>query len=424
MKQRTERAEAGMQVIFPRVCGLDVHKKVVVACVRILDGGLRVRAIVRRFGTMTADLRQLLEWLQAEQVTHVAMESTGVLWKPVYNILEGHLEVWVVNAQHLKKVPGRKTDITDAQWIAQLLQCGLVRASFVPARAQRDLRDLTRQRTRLVQHRVTVTNRIHKVLEDANIKLAAVASDALGMSGRQMIEALIAGEHDATVLAELARRRLRGKIPALQLALEGKVTDHHRFLLRELLDQLDYLERKIATLSARIEQTAPPLFEHCTALVDTVPGIARVAAQAILAETGTNMAQFPTHKHLCSWAAQSPGNHESAGKRKSGKTAKANKWLDAVLTEVAWAAARTRATYLNAQYHRLAPRRGKKRAIGAVKHSILTAIYFIVRDHVEYKDLGPDHFTRLNPQQQTRYHVRKLQQLGHKVELTPLNQAA
>jgi transposase len=347
------------------------------------------------------------------------MESTGVFWKPVYNILEGNgMEVWVVNAQHLKKVPGRKTDVTDAEWIAQLLQCGLVRPSFVPDRTQRELRDLTRNRTRLVQQRVTVTNRIHKVLEDANIKLASVASDALGASGRDMIEAIIRGQDDSEALAELARRRLRGKIPELRLALEGKITDHHRFLLRELLDQLDYCERKIETLSGRIEQIAPPLFKQSTGLLDSVPGVGVQAAQAILAETGTNMNQFPSAKHFCSWAAQSPGNNESAGKRKSGKPAKGNKWLDAVLTEAAWAAARTKKTYLNAQYHRLTPRRGKKRAIGAVKHSILTAIYFMVRDQVPYKDLGADHFTRINPEQQTRYYVRKLQELGHTVELT------
>jgi len=415
---------AGMQVIFERVCGLDVHKGVVVASVRIMSAGGRVRSENRRFGTMTKDLLALLDWLKQAQVTHVAMESTGVFWKPIYNILEGHLEVWVVNARHLQKVPGRKTDMSDAQWIAQLLQCGLLKPSFVPKREQRDLRDLTRNRTRLVQQRATVANRIHKVLEDANIKLGSVASDVLGVSGRAMIEGIIAGQQDAEQLAELAQRRMRGKIPQLRLALEGKVTEHHRFLLREHLEQYDYLERKITALEQRIEQATSPFFKHAAALVDTVPGVAPAAAQAILAETGVDMAQFPSHKHLCSWAGRCPGNHESAGKRHSGKTVKANKWLDAILTECAWAASRTKATYLNAQYHRIAPRRGKKRAIGAVKHSILTAVYFIVRDQVPYKELGADHFTRLNPEQQTRYHVRKLQQLGHNVELSPIEEAA
>jgi transposase len=373
---------------------------------------------------MTRDLLELLDWLKQAGVSHVAMESTGVFWKPIYNILEGHLQVWLVNAQHLKKVPGRKTDVSDAQWIAQLLQCGLLRPSFVPARPQRDLRDLTRNRVRLVQQRATVVNRIQKVLEDCNIKLAAVACDVLGVSGRHMIEAIIRGEQDEAVLAEMALKRLRGKLPQLRLALQGLVTEHHRFLLRELLEQHDYLGGKIAALSERIEHLTPPLFKQCVELLDTIPGVATDAAQAILAEIGTNMAQFPTHKNLCSWAGRCPGNHESAGKRRSGTPAKGSTWLDAVLTQVAWAAARTKATYLNAQYHRLARRRGKNRAIGALKHSILTAAYFIIRDQVPYKDLGPDHFTRLNPVHQTRYHVRKLQQLGHQVQLTPLPAAA
>jgi transposase len=420
----TAHGSQGMQVIFERVCGLDVHKAVVVACLRVLSAGGRVHSEVRRFGTMTADLRALREWLTAERVTHVAMESTGVYWKPVYNVLEGQGAVWVVNAQHLKKVPGRKTDVTDAQWIAQLLQCGLLTPSFVPSRSQRELRELTRQRTRLAQHRATLSNRVQKVLEDANIKLGTVASDVLGVSGRQMLDALIGGETDSTVLAELARRRLRGKIPQLRLALEGQVTDHHRFLLRELLEQYDYVERKIAALTARLAQQAPPVFHQAAALVDTIPGVAAVTAQAILSETGTDMGQFPSPKHLCSWAGQCPGNRESAGKRQSGKTPKANKWLDAVLTEAAWAAARTKGTYLAAQYRRLAPRRGKKRALGALKHSMLTAIYFMVRDAVPYHDLGADHFTRLRPEHQTRYYVRKLTELGHRVQLTPVSHAA
>lgn len=420
-----KRSQRGLQVIFKRVCGLDVHKASVMACVRVMDTAGRVHIETRKCGTMTADLLALLEWLQAHRVTHVAMESTGVFWKPVFNILEGqNMQVWVVNAQHLKKVPGRKTDVTDAQWIAQLLQCGLLRPSFIPERTQRELRDLTRQRMRLVQQRATIANRVQKVLEDANIKLASVASDVLGASGRKMLDAIIQGEADSTTLAEMALRRLRGKIPQLRLALEGKVTDHHRFMLRELLEQYDYIERKVGALTERIEHMAPPLFKQCVPLVDTVPGIAREAAQAILAEIGTNMAQFPDHKHLCSWAGRCPGNNESAGKRRSGKTPKANKWLDAVLTEVAWAASRTKHTYLNAQYHRIAPRRGKKRAIGALKHTILTAIYFIVRDQVPYQDLGADHFRRLNPEQQTRYHVRKLRELGHHVELTAIDEAA
>jgi transposase len=413
-----------MQVIFERVCGLDVHKKVVVACVRILSAGGKVQLEVRRFGTMTADLIALLDWLKQHQVTHVAMESTGVFWVPIYNILEAHLRVWLVNAQHLKKVPGRKTDVTDAEWIAQLLQCGLLRPSFVPDRPQRELRDLTRSRVSLVQQRATISNRIQKVLETCNVKLASVASDVMGVSGRRMIEAIIAGEQDESVLAEMALKRMRGKIPQLRLALQGQVSEHQRFLLRELLDQYDFTEAKIAKLNARIEQIASPFFKRCAELLDTIPGVGIVGAQAIVAEIGTNMAQFPSHKHLCSWAGRCPGNNESAGKRYSGKPAKGSKWLDRILNEAALAASHTKNTYLNAQYHRIAGRRGSKRAIGALKHSILTAAYFMIRDQVPYNELGADHFTKLNPEQQTRYHVRKLKQLGHDVELKPIPNAA
>jgi transposase len=420
-----KQTEAGMQVIFGRVCGMDVHKTLIVACLRVLSPSGQVRTEIRKFGTMTSELLELLRWLKAERVTHVAMESTGVFWKPIYNILEGNVaNVWVVNAQHLKKVPGRKSDVTDAQWIAQLLQCGLLTPSFVPDRTQRNLRDLTRQRMRLTQQRATIANRVHKTLEDANIKLGSVATDVMGVSGRNMIDAIIKGEEDSTVLAEMAQRRMRGKIPQLRLALEGKVTAHHRFLLKQLLEQYDYVEGKILAFNERIEQIAPALFQASAKLVDTVPGIGVESAQAILAEIGTNMGQFPSHKHLCSWAGRCPGNNESAGKHRSGKTKKANKWLDATLTEVAWAASRTKGTYLNAQYHRITPRRGRKRAIGALKHSMLTAIFFIVRDQVPYKDLGADHFRRLNPEQQTRYHVRKLKELGHAVELNPVEDAA
>jgi transposase len=419
-----KQIDPGMQVIFERVCGLDVHKKVVVACIRILSDGGRVRTEVRRFGTMTKDLLELLDWLRKHEVTHVAMESTGVFWVPIYNILEGHLQVWLVNAQHLKKVPGRKTDVTDAEWIAQLLQCGLLQPSFVPERPQRQLRDLTRSRVKLAQHRATIANRIQKILEQCNIKLAAVASDVLGVSGRHMIEAMIQGEEDECVLAEMALKRLRGKIPQLRLALQGHVTDHHRFLLGELLEQYDFNERKIAALSERIDQIASPLFKQTAQLLDTMPGLGIVGAEAVVAEIGTNMAQFPSAKHLCSWAGRCPGNNESAGKRYSGTPAKGSKWLDRILNEAALAASRTKNTYLNAQYHRLAGRRGSKRAIGALKHSMLTAAYFMIRDQVPYKDLGADHFNRINPEQQTRYHVRRLEKLGHKVQLSPLPNAA
>jgi len=416
---------AGMQALYGRVCGLDVHKKVVVACVRILDpkDGM-VQSTLRSFGTMTRDILALREWLTELKVTHVAMESTGVYWQPIFNLLEGHFTVWVVNAQHIKKVPGRKTDVKDAEWIAQLLQCGLLRPSFVPERQQRELRDLTRQQTKLVQQRNAVENRIQKVLEPANIKLGSVASDVLGVSGRKMIEALIAGEKDVEVLADLAKRQLRGKIPELQRALEGELTDHHRFLLHELLEQYDFLENKIQSISERLGVLAPTSFQAAVEKLDTIPGIAERGARALLAETGTDMSRFPTHKHFASWAGQCPGNHESAGKRKSGKTPDANRHLDSILTEIAHAAVRTKKSYFKGQYHHLAGRRGKKRAIGAVKHSILVTIYYMLRDNKPYQDLGVDYFNKLNPQQRIRYHVRRLQELGQAVELSPMANAA
>lgn len=416
---------AGLGVLYERVCGLDVHKKVIVASLRILDpSNGTVRCTRRQYGTMTADLLELRGWLSEAKVTHVAMESTGVYWQPVFNLLEGHFETWVVNAQHIKKVPGRKTDMKDADWIAQLLQCGLLKPSFVPDRQQRELRDLTRQQTKLVQQRNAVDNRIQKVLETANIKLGSVASDVLGVSGRKMIEALIAGEKDVTVLAELAQKKLRDKIPQLQRALTGELTEHHCFLLQQLLGQYDFLEKEIARTSERLGAVAPPSFRAAVEQLDAVAGVGERGAKALLAETGTDMSRFPTHKHLASWAGQCPGNHESAGKRRSGKTPAANRHLDAVLTEMAHAAVRTKNSYFKAQYHRLAGRRGKKRAIGAVKHSLLVTVYFMLRDDKPYKDLGVDYFDKLNPQQSIRYHVRKLQELGQEVELSPMADAA
>jgi transposase len=416
---------AGLEALYARVCGLDVHKKVIVACVRILDAkDGTVQSTLRQFGAMTADLKDLRGWLAEFKVTHVAMESTGIYWQPVFNLLEGHFKTWVVNAQHIKKVPGRKTDVKDAEWIAQLLQCGLLRPSFVPERQQRELRDLTRQQTKLVEQRNSVDNRIQKVLETANIKLGSVASDVMGVSGRKMIEALIGGEKDVTVLAELAQRKLRGKIPELQRALEGELTEHHRFLLSRLLGQYDFLEKEIAGVSERLGAVAPPSFRAAVEQLDAIAGVGERGGRALLAETGIDMSRFPSHKHFASWAGQCPGNHESAGKRRSGKTPPANRHLDAVLTEMAHAAVRTKNSYFKAQYHHLAGRRGKKRAIGAVKHSLLVTVYFMLRDNKPYQDLGVDYFDKLNPQQRIRYHVRKLQQLGQEVELSPMAVAA
>ena len=422
---KKKRGIAGLEALYARVCGLDVHKKLVVACVRILDTkDGTVQSTLRKFGTMTADLLELRQWMAEFEVSHVAMESTGVYWQPVYNLLEGHFKTWVVNAQHIKKVPGRKTDMKDAEWIAQLLQCGLLRPSFVPDRNHRELRDLTRQLTKLVQQRNAVDNRIQKVLETGNIKLGSVASDVLGASGRKMIEALIAGEKDVGVLAGLARGQLRGKIPDLKRALAGELNEHHRFLLRQMLGQYDFLEKEIQSVSERLGAVAPPSFRAAVEKLDAIAGVAERGARALLAETGTDMSRFPTHKHFVSWAGQCPGNHESAGKRKSGKTPAANRHLDAVLSEMAHAAVRTKNSYFKAQYHRLAGRRGKKRAIGAVKHSLLVIVYYMLRDDKPYKDLGIDYFDKLNPQQRIRYHVRRLKELGQEVELSSTAVAA
>jgi transposase len=413
-----------MEMLYRNVCGLDVHKKTVVACVRRLGKGDHVWKEVRTFATMTHNLRALVAWLEQEGVTHVAMESTGILWKPIYNLLEEHFTVLVVNARHLKQVPGRKTDVKDCEWIAHLLQCGLLRGSYVPSRTYRELRDLTRHRTKLVQQHTQTVNRLHAVLQDANIKLSSVASDILGVSGRDMIDALQRGDDDPVELAEMARGRLRAKIPQLRVALDGMVRDHHRYLLTVVLDQLDYLSRTIDQLSQRIEEISPPSFRDAVRLVSTVDGIQQRTAENILAETGIDMAQFPSAKHLSSWAGICPGNNESAGKRKSGKTPKGNRWLRGALGEAASAAARTKATYLAAHFRRIAGRRGKKRAVVAVAHTQLIAIYHMLRTNTPYTDLGPDHFERIDPLRLTRHHVQKLQALGYTVTLEPAKEAA
>jgi len=405
-----------MDIIHPCCAGLDVHKDTVVACLRRLGAGGRALKEVRTFGTMTRDLLSLADWLSAEGVTHVAMESTGVYWRPIFNVLEGRLQVVLVNAQHIKQVPGRKTDVKDCEWIAQLLQHGLLKASFVPPAPIRELRELTRQRTQLVGEKSAVANRIQKVLEDANIKLGSVASDVLGASGRCMLQALIAGEEDPQKLADLARRRLRAKIPELRLALQGRVTEHHRFLLRLLLEHVSHLEGLIAQLGARVEAVLTP-FEEPAARLDSIPGVDRRAAEVILAEVGADMTPFPSADHLASWAGMAPGNNESAGKRRSGKTCRGSRWLKATLVQAAWAASHTKGTYLAAQYRRLAPRRGKKRALVAVGHTILVIAYHLLKEGTAYQEPGGDFFERLDPERLTRNLVRRLEKLGHKVTL-------
>jgi transposase len=390
---------------------LDVHKKTVVACV-VTPAGQETRS----FGTMTADLLSLADWLLTCGCTHVAIESTGDYWKPVFNILEGTCEVILVNAQHVKTVPGRKTDVKDAAWLAELLQHGLLRASFIPPVAQRELRDLTRYRSTCIRERVTLINRVQKLLEDANIKLAAVASDIMGVSGRAILAALIAGHTDPRTLAELAKGRLRSKREPLAKALEGRVKPHHRFVLTELLCQIDSLDETVARFDAQIQAISGP-FEEAVGLLDTIPGIARHTAEMIVAEIGTDMSRFPNVDHLASWAGVAPGNYESAGKRASGKTRKGNRFLRTTLVQAAHAAARTKGTYLSAQYRRLAARRGKKRAILAVAHSMLMMAYYMIQRQEPYRESGADFFDRLQPADTARRLIKRLESLGYQVTL-------
>ncbi len=412
-----------MEPIYTSCCGLDVHSRNLQACVRRTGKDGRIHQEVRSFGTMTRDILALADWLSSEAVTHVAMESTGVYWKPIYNLLEGRFTILLVNARHIKNVPGRKTDVQDCQWLAQLLQCGLLKGSFIPQRPQRELRDLTRHRAQLINEKSAVVNRVHKVLEDANIKLGTVASDILGKSGRDMLRALIQGEKDPGEMAELARRKLRGKIPQLGLALEGQVTDHHRFLLSKLMDHLEYLEGQIERFSQRIEEVSGP-FEEAIQEVAHLPGLERRSAENVMAEIGSNMGQFPSEDHLSSWAGMGPGNNESAGQKKSGKTTKGSRWLRTALTQAAWAASKKKGSYFQAQYRRLAGRRGKKRAWIAVGHSLLVVIYHMLKDRTGYKELGADYFDNLNSKRLVPYLVKRLQNIGYEVTLTLCQNAA
>lgn len=407
-----------MENIFLRCAGLDVHKASVEACVRRMEPNGQLHQQTRHWGTMTRDILMMADWMAAQGVTHVALESTGVYWKPIYNILEGRFTVLLVNARHLKQVPGRKSDIRDCQWIAQLLQHGLLKGSFIPSRPQRELRDLTRHRTQLVEEKTRTSNRIEKVLEDANIKLGSVASEVMGVSGRAMIQALLESKKDSAQIADLARRSLRGKIPELQKALEGHLTEHHRFLLRLLWKELTQQEALIEELEAKIQERTrcfAPQIER----LDGVPGVDRRVAEVVLAELGSDMNPFPTHRHLSAWAGMCPGNEESAGKRRKRRITPGNRWLKRTLVQAAWAATHTKNSYLASQYRRLAARRGKKRALVAVGHSILVILYYLLKEGRHYADLGNDFFDRLEPQRLTRYYVNRLQHLGHKVTLEP-----
>lgn len=407
-----------MQVLHGCCCGLDIHKRFVVACVLTTAADGSVQKATRTFSTMTDELLALLDWLTEVGCTHVAMESTSAYWRPIYNLLEGHLTVLVANAYHIKAVPGRKTDVRDAEWIADLLRHGLLRGSFIPSPEQRQLRDLTRYRTHLVEERARVTNRLQMVLEDANVKLAAVVTDVRGVSARAILEALVAGESDPTTLADLARGRLRAKRELLTRAVVGRFTAHHAFLIAEHLSQLDYLEEAMERVSAEIAQRLQAE-QGAIDLLDTVPGIGRRAAEIIIAEIGTDLSRFPSAKHLASWAGMCPGNAESGGKRLSGKTRKGNRWLRQVLIEIAHVATKTRGTYLAAQYRRIAARRGKKRALVAVAHTVLVIIYHILTRRESYRDLGEAYFDHLERQHVERRLVRRLERLGYSVTLAP-----
>src|SRR5439155_25333874 len=410
-----------MEILHQRCCGLDVHKDRVMACVLIRESPREhKRKEVREFGTMTRDLLQLADWLRDRGVKHVAMEATGVYWKPVWNILEGEFEVVLVNAQHIKRVPGRKTDVKDCEWIAELLQHGLVQASFVPPAEVRELRDLTRYRATLVEEGARVVNRIEKVLEDANLKLASVMTDILGVSGRAILASIVREEEDPERLAEMARCRLRAKLPALREALRGRVTEHHRFLLRRLLEHVRFVESEIAKLEERIAEQMRP-FQKEVELWSSMPGVNQVAAWSMVAELGPGLTAFPSEQHLSSWAGMCPGSDESAGKRRSGKMRKGNPWVRRMLCQVGWGAARTRGTYLSAKYHRIAARRGKERAIIAVAHNVLVIGFHLIRNQCQYYELGPDYFDQLHRCRLERYLVRRLEGLGNQVVLQPLH---
>jgi transposase len=405
-----------VEVCHARCAGLDVHKATVVACALLSEGGGPVQRETKTFATHTRALMELADWLAERGVTHVAMEATGVYWKPVWAVLEGQFELLLANAQHMRNIPGRKTDVNDAAWIADLLRHGLLKGSFVPPQPIQDLRDLMRYRSQLTRERAAVTNRIAKLLEQANIKLGDVASDIMGRSGQDMLQALAEGQQDPARLASYGRRQLRDKRAELELALTGKVREHHRYLLGKLLEHWRFLSRQIQELEQDVERQMAP-FAEAVSRLESIPGVSRVTAWTIVAEMGVSMQRFATAHHLASWAGVCPGQHESAGKRYSGRIRPGNLWLRSALCEAAWGATRKKGCYFGALYRRLAGRRGKRRALVAVAHALLVVAYYVLRDRRSYAELGGDYFDRLHAESIKRYHIRRLQQLGLKVSV-------
>lgn len=427
-----------MRLMFSRCAAIDIHKKTAVVCRRQTAADGTVKSEVKTFGTTTPELLAMMDWLSEWAVTTVAIESTAEYWKPVFNLLEGAFEVILVNAKHVKQVPGRKTDVKDAEWLAELLSYGLLKASYIPAQPQRDLRDLTRHRVTLVQERARIVNRLQKVLEHANIKLASVASDIMGVSGRQMLAAIVGGETDATVMADLAKGRMRNKMEALEKALTGVVRPHHRFMIAEHLAHIDFLDEQVERVSDKIGQQIetmsqpsepdelPPggesglTWEASVELLDSAPGVDKKAAEIVLAEMGIDMTQFATADHLTAWAGLAPGNNQSGSKRHKAKTREGNRNLRQIMVQVAWAAVRAKGSYAQALYRRLAGRRGKKRAIIAVARTLLSSFWYMLTRGEAYKELGGDYFDQRRKDVKVNVLTKQLAKLGYAVQLEPI----
>lgn len=428
-----------MRLMYPRCAAIDVHKKTAVVCVRQTERDGTVKSEVKTFGTTTPELLQMMDWLSAWEVTTVAIESTAEYWKPVFNLLEGEFEMILVNAKHVKQVPGRKTDVKDGEWLAELLSYGLLKASYIPAKPQRDLRDLTRHRVTLVQERARIVNRLQKVLEHANIKLASVASDIMGVSGRQMLAALVDGKTDAAATADLAKGRMRNKMEALEKALTGVVRPHHRFMLAEHLAHIDFLDEQIERVSEKIGQQiatmsqvsdpddtppddgeSPLTWAKSVELLDSAPGVDKKAAEIVLAEMGIDMTQFKTADHLTAWAGLAPGNNQSGSKRHKAKTREGNRNLRQIMVQIAWAAVRTKGSYAQALYSRLAGRRGKKRAIIAVARTLLSSFWYMLSRGEAYEELGGNYFDQRRKDVKVNVLTKQLEKLGYAVQLEPI----